>query len=105
MVDYTTRVMFSLNCPKQQPWSAFKPPAANDVEEYGRFIAERNQRVAAMMRILEKQGFIFKYIKGTICADSSEIEGQAVKKLLRTNGFADYEYQIYLEYYRRWGIL
>lgn len=105
MVDYTTRVILSLDCHKQPPWPAFKPPAADDVEEYGRFIAERNHRVAAMMRILEQQGFAFKYKKGVVCADSSDTEAQAVKKLLRTNGFADYEYQIYLEYYRQWGIL
>jgi hypothetical protein len=38
-------------------------------------------------------------------ADSTEVEGQAVKTYLRGRGFADREFQVFVEFVRRWGIL
>lgn len=106
MVDYTTRVILKLDFAKRGPaYKTAKIPTAEDIQEYGRQVAERADRAASIMRILAANGFTFSYVKKDICADSSRVEAQQVKKMLRSSGVEDWEYQIYLEYYRQWGIL
>ncbi|EAX47848.1 conserved hypothetical protein [Thermosinus carboxydivorans Nor1] len=81
------------------------PPSAEDVRAFGRQLSNRAERVAAMMELLAAKGFTFSAGKDCIYADSKEVEAQAAKRYLIEHGFHDQEFQVYLEYVRRWGIM
>ncbi|SDF08432.1 hypothetical protein [Sporolituus thermophilus] len=82
-----------------------QPPSAKDVRAFGRQLGNRAERVAKMMELLAAKGFTFTAGKDCIYADSAEMEAQAVKRYLLENGFQDQEFQVYLEYVRKWGIM
>ncbi len=50
-------------------------------------------------------GFDVRRERARVVADSTTVEGQSVKAYLRGRGFSDREYQVFVEYVRRWGIL
>lgn len=106
VVTHITRVALSL-VPEAQVlevlYSHLPTPAA--VRAVGKMMADRTERVAAMMELLAEQGFSFERDKQTIFAYSNTIEAYEVKRDLIRAGFADREFQIYLEYTRGWGML
>jgi len=58
-----------------------------------------------MADFLEKLGFAISTGKDCIIADSADIEAGDVKRRLIAAGFHDPEFQIVLEYTRKWGML
>jgi hypothetical protein len=54
---------------------------------------------------LAAAGFAVRRERHRIVADSSAVEGQEVKTYLRGRGFADRDYQVFVEFVRRWGTL
>jgi hypothetical protein len=82
-----------------------EPIDSRNVRKYGKRLADRAERVAAMMDLLAAQGFTFKAGKDCIYADSEEVEAQDAKRYLLESGFHDQEFQVYLEYMRKWGVL
>ena len=106
MVDYTTRIIISLKeieqLRKQIVGSA---PGPESLRKYGAMAAAASERTAAMLEVLASAGFTFKANKEYIYADSESVEAAKAKQLLAAHGFADKEYQIYLEYRRQWGIM
>jgi hypothetical protein len=65
----------------------------------------RSQRADDLAAALAACGFEVRRERRRIVADSTQVEGQAVKAYLRGRGFGDREYQVFVEYVRRWGIL
>jgi len=107
MVNHLTRVIMRLTddpapCGERGDGGAPTPAA---VRRFGRRLADRAARVAAMMDALAERGFAFKLEKDSIFADSCEIEAQDAKKYLLSRGFADTEFQVLLEYTRKWEVL
>ena len=106
VVTHITRVALSL-VPEAQIlealYSHLPTPAA--VRAVGKIMADRTERVAAMMEMLAQRGFSFERDKQTIFAYSNMVEAYEVKRDLISAGFADREFQIYLEYTRGWGML
>jgi hypothetical protein len=85
-----------------------KPDSAFDraaVLAYGSLLQERCERVVAIAEFLAALGFRVSNGKDGIVADSSEIEAGDVKLRLIAAGFHDREFQIVLEYTRKWGML
>lgn len=78
---------------------------ANQIREASEKIAQRTTRIAAMLDCLSAHEFTFIYKNNEICAYSKTVEAQQVKEILLQNGFQDIEFQVHLEYSRRWGIL
>lgn len=62
-------------------------------------------RASELAAALAARGFDVRRDGRRIVADSTEIEGQHVKAYLRSSGFADREYQVFVEFVRKWGIL
>ena len=58
-----------------------------------------------MVNFLEKLGFRISTGKACIVADSTDIEAGDAKRRLIAAGFHDREFQIVLEYTRKWGML
>jgi hypothetical protein len=77
MVDHLTRVTFD-------PAAARAPELAAALADLGLEVRRERDRVVA---------------------DSTRLEGQAVKAYLRGRGFADRDYQVLVEFVRRWGML
>lgn len=102
LVDYTTRVILKLKDKEIYQLQTVVPEA---VRKAGESMVRRTARVAEMMEVLIKHGFVLKGSDGFIYADSETIGAQEVKKILVEQGFLDTEFQIFLEYRRKWGIL
>ncbi len=64
--------------------------------------AERAQDV---VRALAPFGFTVRREGGRLVAESDRVEAQDAKRYLRSLGFGDREFQVFLEYVRAWGIL
>ena len=62
-------------------------------------------RADALAAALADLGFEVRRDPRRLVADSTRVEGQAVKAYLRGRGFEDREYQVFVEFVRRWGIL
>lgn len=75
------------------------------VKELGVKMAERTERVAAMMELLAAKGFIFEIEKQVVYACSNKVEAQEIKRYMLDAGFKDREFQLVLEYTRGWGML
>ncbi len=107
VVDHVTRIILSL---VEQPLpydmiSTEQPPTADNVRAFGDSLAQRTERVAAMMDALADKGFSFKARQGYIYADSTELGAWDAKNYLLEKGFHEHEFQIYLEYARKWGMM
>lgn len=107
MVNHLTRVILKL-VDEPMPYDIIHQAPkldANVVRTFGQRLSDRADRVAGMMDLLAEKGFVFSSAKDCIFADSEEVEAQVVKKYLKDNGFQDYEFQVYLEYVRKWGVM
>lgn len=80
-------------------------PTPEDLYVYGKTTATTTDRMARMMEVLAAAEFEFIAKNDCIYADSASMEAVDVKRLLGENGFADSEYQVYLEYRRQWGVM
>jgi hypothetical protein len=63
------------------------------------------QRAGDLAAALAALGFAVRREKTRLVADSTAVEAGEAKRALRARGFADAEYQVFLEYVRQWGIL
>ncbi|HEU4381994.1 MAG TPA: hypothetical protein VFR85_00725 [Anaeromyxobacteraceae bacterium] len=103
MVDHLTRVYLE---PAPAPTARCDAPVtAADVRAEGDRVRAHAERVARMMDILAARGFRFRRAGRRIVAESVETEASEVKDGLLAAGFVHCEFQIVLEYGRRWGIL
>jgi ribosomal protein S24E len=107
MVNHLTRISFQLvdNEAIHTAIEQGSNVSADTVRNIGRHILGRMERIAAMMELLTRKGFIFSAGKNYIYADSEDMEAQEAKHYLLSHGFQDQEFQVYLEYMRRWGVL
>jgi len=107
VVNHLTRVIFHL-IEAPVPYAKVNlpgAPSAENVRLLGRRLKERTERVAAMMDALAAKGFSFQFKTDKIYAESNEVEAQEVKQYLLSLGFHDTEFQVFLEYVRKWGML
>jgi hypothetical protein len=107
VVNHLTRIIFHL-IEDPVPFAAVDLPAspsAGNVRLFGERLMERTGRVAAMMEALAPKGFTFRFNKDRIFAESNEVEAQEAKNYLLSLGFHDTEFQVFLEYVRKWGML
>lgn len=102
LVDYNTRVILRVIDKTACKFSALTP---EDVRKKGQGLQQRTERIARMLEVLAKHGFVFKGDDGVIYADSVSVGAQEIKKILASNGFQDHEFQIFLEYKRKWGMM
>lgn len=106
MVNYLTRITVSLTKEEQ---ALFKNNSAGYTEHLP-FKEEPPHptvlsRNISLLHILQRMGFAFKPGQNCIYAVSTEIEAQEAKEILLAEGFHDNEFQIFLEYTRKWGTL
>jgi hypothetical protein len=106
VVTHLTRVALSL-MPEAEVFNELyaQELTPDIVRQVGKLKAQRAERVAAMMELMTDQGFIFQRDKQIILGYSNTIEAYEIKRDLIRAGFADREFQIYLEYTRGWGML
>lgn len=107
VVNHLTRVVLQLR-PDPDCYEAVNRTGnitPETVKEFSRVLANRAERVAAMMDDLQAAGFTFTAKDDVIYADSKEVEAFEVKEYLRGKGFKDREFQIILEYARKWDML
>jgi hypothetical protein len=62
-------------------------------------------RAAELAAALADLGFVVRRDRSGFVAESTKVEGQAAKAYLRGRGFADREYQVFVEFVRKWGVL
>ena len=63
------------------------------------------ERVAALGAALADLGFEQNDGRGRTVWTSTTVEARPAKAHLRARGFADRDFQIVLEYVRRWGVM
>ncbi len=63
------------------------------------------ERGLDVVRALAGLGFTIRRERGRLVAESDRVEAQDAKRHLRSLGFEDREFQVFLEYVRAWGIL
>ncbi len=62
-------------------------------------------RAAEMARALAARGFEVRVARRRFVAESTTIGAKEAKEYLRSLGFHDREFRVFLEYVRRWGML
>ncbi len=65
----------------------------------------RAARAADLARALAAFGFTVRPEGRRLVAESDRVEALDAKRYLRSLGFADRDYQVFLEYVRQWGVL
>ena len=106
MVNHLTRIILKpVDDPMPFSIIAAEPVSPEGVRQFGQQLKDRAERVANMMEALAEQGFTFQFDKERILADSRQVEAQAAKEYLLSRGFEDREFQVFLEYVRKWGVL
>ncbi len=108
MVEYITRITMKLIKRDELDTNNLKNVSevdANCVRSFGHQLAGRSERIAGMMERLAKKGFTFTAKQDSIIAESTKVEAQTAKRYLLQEGFHDSEFQVYLEYTRKWGVL
>lgn len=106
MVNYTTRVIISSkNIDKLKKELFAVTPTPADLRNYAQEVTKASERMAVMLEILADNGFQIGTKKDCVYADSESVEAVDARRLLSERGFADNEYQIYLEYRRQWGVM
>ncbi len=68
-------------------------------------IDPRAERATDLVRALAAFGFTVRTERARLVAESDRVEALDAKRYLRSLGFADRDYQVFLEYVRAWGIL
>ncbi|WP_153060768.1 hypothetical protein [Moorella stamsii] len=76
-----------------------------DVRDLGHFLQERLERVAAIMELLLARGWNCRGTRQAIILDGEDLEAHEVKELLLEQGFQPCEFEIKLDYTRKWGIM
>ncbi len=105
-VDHLTRVVFHLIDYEEISNSIeVENLSAANIRQVGDKIQYRFERIAAMMDLLAKRGFAFSSEKNIIFAESETVEALEAKEYLIGNGFLDREFQVSLEYFRKWGMM
>lgn len=107
VVNHLTRIILKLieDPVPYETVASEAQPTADSVRHFGERLSHRTERIAAMMEALAARGFTFKFEKDRVFADSNEMEAQDAKKYLLSQGFEDKEFQVLLEYARKWGVL
>lgn len=62
-------------------------------------------RAAEMVQALSRAGFRMGVERGRFVAESCAVEASEAKRRLRDLGFADCEYRVSVEFFRKWGYL
>lgn len=76
------------------------------VEHLTRVIVGRDApRAGDLVRALASLGFAIREEPRRIVADSSTVEAREAKARLRSLGFGDRDYQLLVEFVRRWGVM
>ncbi len=107
MVNHLTRIILKL-VEDPVPYDTVTqqgPPTPTGVRSFGERLARRADRVAGMMEALAARGFVCKFAKDRVFADSDTMEAQDAKRYLLSQGFDDSEFQVMLEYARKWDTL
>jgi hypothetical protein len=106
MVNYITRITVQLSNGQH---ALFKNTNAGYVKQLPLKEKEHDTanigRNIYLLRVLEQKGFAFKTGKDCVYAVSAEIEAQDAKEFLLAQGFHDNEFQVFLEYTRKWGTM
>ena len=107
VVNHLTRVVLHLRPDPDcyQTVNKAKQVTPQLVKDFSQVLAHRAERVAAMMDALQTLGFEFIAKEDVIYADSKQVEAFEVKEFLISKGFKDREFQIILEYARKWDML
>lgn len=106
MVEYITHIIMEIiDKDKLDSNSDNKTIDSYKVRNFGHQLAERCERIAVMMEILAVHGFTFTATIESVIAKSTTVEAQDAKLYLLQKGFRDGEFQVYLEYTRKWGML
>lgn len=103
MVRYLTRVLLRL--PPAPALAAGESVDGEELRRMGQQARSRWERAAEMIELLAGAGFRIHAEKDRMVAESTEIEAAEAKALLRSRGFGDREYQMLVEYERRWGLM
>ena len=106
-VNHVTRVMLHL-LDDPIPYDIINNAShltSDTVRQFSSHLQTHLERVAAMMELLTGKGFVLLPGKNCIFADSEIVEAQEIKRYLLENGFRDREFQIRLEYTRKWGMM
>lgn len=64
--------------------------------------ADRAEELAGALAL---RGFAVRRDGGRLVAESDRVEAQDAKRYLRSLGFRDRDFQVFLEYVRAWGVL
>lgn len=107
IVTYVTRVGLPLEIDPEElnalcTDDCIKP---DPIRLIGIKMAQRAERVAAIMELLEAKGFALRLEKQAVYGYSNDVEAQEIKRCILAAGFKDREFQILLEYTRGWGML
>lgn len=102
VVDYNTRVILKVIDRSLCKFSSLTP---GNVRKTGQALLQRTERIAGMMELLARNGFTFTGDDGMIYADSESVGAQEIRQILYSQGFQDHEFQIFLEYSRKWGMM
>jgi hypothetical protein len=106
MVNYVTRITVKLSDGQQALFEHTDTGYVKRIPLKEEQLESTNtSRNIALLQVLERNGFAFKISPNYIYAVSTEIEAQEAKELLLAQGFHDNEFQIFLEYTRKWGTL
>jgi hypothetical protein len=62
-------------------------------------------RADELASALARRGFAVHRERDRVIADSTEVEGRDVKAYLCARGFADRDFQVFVEFVRRFGFL
>jgi hypothetical protein len=76
------------------------------VDHLTRITVDRGaERAEDLVRALALRGFSVRRERDRLVAESDRVEAQDAKRYLRSLGFRDREFQVFLEYVRAWGVL
>lgn len=107
IVTYVTRVSLSLEIDPDE-FAALRTDVditPDSIRLLGCKMAQRAERVAALMEFLANKGFLLRREKKAVYAYSNAVEAQEIKRCMLAAGFKDREFQVLLEYTRGWGML
>jgi hypothetical protein len=76
-----------------------------DVRGMGKALSDHLKRVAAIMELLKPFGFIFSSNKQHLYADARKIEAKNIRQILLSQGFQEYEFQVFFEQGKKWETL
>ncbi|BDG07884.1 hypothetical protein [Anaeromyxobacter paludicola] len=65
----------------------------------------RAARVEGLAAALGSAGFRLRRERRRLVAESADLGAADAKDLLRARGYADGEYQVFLEFVRQWGVM